>query len=386
MRTDLDDATNANVLQRIGELRGQGVKYQDITDSINREFGLKMTRTAVKLRYRYYQQNPMKVGPSEPDGDDTFLARCGDLIRTDKRWPKDPSVDDVERIVLTAQEVRQDLLPDQMQAAVTIKTDQPIALSFISDVHIGSGYVNYRAFFDDLRIIRSDPRFFLAAGGDWADKFMPSFKDASASTWQIVPAELQLLFTQKILKALEPSIVACIGGNHNDMDMKLTGISTDRMIHRDGAPAFMPHGGLLTLTVGQATYRIIWKHHWRYNSALNQFNSHHRILEQLAPSADIVVTEHEHNPGMESIERFEYDDKRTIINVRTGAYKENDAFSMKYFKGGRRGPQTLILWPDRSEPPMAIHGGEALRRAQTFLNGWSQKGDKRFRKETIGKC
>ncbi len=92
------------------------------------------------------------------------------------------------------------------------------------------------------------------------------------------------------------------------------------------------------------------------------------MLEMLAPDVDVVVTEHEHNPGMESIETFEFDQKRTVVNVRTGSYKENDPYSMDYYKAGRPGPQTILFWPDNRKV-LGLHGADSLNDAVTQLRG-----------------
>lgn len=359
-----------------------GCTWSQIVANISTKYGRPFTLDGVRNRYRRQIEKATTPTGKDLPADAGFQERVAAVVQLNKKPLKQFDLDDMHSTLTTAQGIRQDVNPDQPEAKVSIAANQPIALTFISDVHLGSQYTNYDAFFADLKLISGDPRFFVCVGGDWQDKFMPSFKDAAAVTSQIVPADIQLLFTKKILEALSPSIVACIGGNHNEMDMRLTGISTERMIHRDSPAAFMPNGGLLTLTVGGAQYKILWKHHWRFNSALNQFNTHHRMLEGLDPTVDIVVTEHEHNPGIESVERFAFGERRTVISIRTGAYKEADPFSVKFYKSGRRGPQTLILWPDRREAPMAIHGDDALRRAQTFLDGWSQKQTSCIKKET----
>ncbi len=88
----------------------------------------------------------------------------------------------------------------------------------------------------------------------------------------------------------------------------------------------------------------------------------------LAPDVDIVVTEHEHNPGMESIEKFDFDQRRTILNVRSGSYKGDDPYSMNYFKAGRSGPQTIVFWPNERRV-LGMHGANSLNDAVTYLRG-----------------
>ena len=256
----------------------------------------------------------------------------------------------------------------QSTTEASIDTDQPIALSFISDVHLGSPHTNYEAFFADVDTIAGDPRLYLMKGGDWCDKFMGQFKDKMAPANALQPPQIQLLVTERLMKHLGKAIVAICGGNHDNMDSRQTGISTEYFIHRDLQIPVLPQGGLVELNVGGVVYKILWKHNYRFNSSLNQFNAHHRMLETLAPDADVVVMEHEHNPGCESIEKYDLGQQRTVVNIRTGTYKESDPFSMQYFKAGQRGPQTIILWP-KEKKILALHGRDALTDAVTYLNG-----------------
>jgi len=44
---------------------------------------------------------------------------------------------------------------------------------------------------------------------------------------------------------------------------------------------------------------------------------------------------------------------------------------VRFFKSGRRGPQTVILWPDKRKI-LAMHGADALNDAKTYLRGYDQ--------------
>ena len=61
-------------------------------------------------------------------------------------------------------------------------------------------------------------------------------------------------------------------------------------------------------------------------------------------------------------------EKRTVVEIRTGSYKIGDKFSQQFFKEGRPGPQTVVLYPDRRKM-VPIHGADALNDARTYLDG-----------------
>ncbi len=330
------------------------------------ERGTPLSRTAIFDRKKKWE-TPEITGDSGGVPSVDFQERVGQIINHNKKSPEQLTLGDIKN-AFTQAVVREKTSIRQSVAKCEIKTNVPIALSFISDVHLGSSHTDYAAFFADIETIAGNPRIYLMKGGDWCDKFMPSFRDASASVWQLQPPQIQLLVVERLMEYLGEALVAVVGGNHDRMDAKKTGISTEYFIHRKLRVPYLPEGGLVEILIGKIQYKILWKHHYRFNSSLNSFNTHHRMLEMLAPDVDVVVTEHEHNPGMESIEKFEFNQKRTVVNIRTGSYKENDPYSMDYFKAGRPGPQTIVFWPD-SRKVLGLHGADSLGDAVTQIKG-----------------
>lgn len=352
---------------RVGEEVSKGnMKWSDASAYMNQFCKTNLTMDAVRKLYKRHNDKPNQPKSKQPDN--TYIEKVADIFYKDKKNPKDVTLDEFFAAFQDVQDFRKQFNIDQLQAKVDIKANQPIALSLISDTHIGSPYVDYEAMYNDMALINSHPRHYVGLGGDPIDNFMPFFKDASASTNQLHPAKLQLLAQEKIYEYLKDSIVAVIGGNHNDMAKRKTGIDTEYFILRGHKFPYLPSGGLVTLKVGDIEYKILWKHHYRYNSSLNQFNTHHRMLEKLEPTADIVVTEHEHNPGIESIEVGQFDSKRTVVNIRTGTYKIDDPYSVNKYKSGCIGPQTVILFPN-DRKILALHGRDAVNDAQIYLKG-----------------
>lgn len=345
------------------------IALKEGTDKTWLDIGNELDLPPERARYIYKTYKDAILTEDGPDNEAVpLLERAANIVYADKRKPEDLSYGDMLQACTDAQNARRKISYAQHDARVTIETDRPIAICCFSDTHIGSPYTDHAALNEDIGTIASDPRIYVLWGGDKADNFTPKFKDAGAVVGQLHPAQYQWVAVDKIMDALRGSIVASIGGNHDNMGNRVTGHDEQYFILRDKPFPHLPEGGLIKLTVGTTDYEILWKHTYRFRSALNQFNSHHRMKELLHPTADIVVQEHEHSPGIESLEVGEYESKRTVVNIRTGAYKLDDPFSMRYFKAGRRGPQTVILWPDRKKV-LALHGEAALADAQTFLNG-----------------
>ena len=348
----------SQIVGRIVQLKDDGLTWEQIRKQVCEETGEPFTSEALRGRYRARDKTPKETSPAIP-------------ISLSDKTVEEITAEDFINDFKRSQSFRKTFSIRELQIERHIPSETPIAVTFFSDQHLGSPYTDYDACWEDTRKIRDNDNLYCVKGGDATDKFMAQFKDKSAVVNQLSPAQQQLLAEEKMVEYIEDKIIAKIGGNHDRMDEKQTGISTEYFIYRGKKFPYMPHGGLIKLTIGDIEYKILIKHHYGFTSRLNQFNSHHRMLEMLAPDCDIVVQEHEHNPGIESIEKFEFDQKRTVINIRTGSYKIDDPYSMDYFKAGRIAPQTVILWPDRRKI-LAMHGKNAIDDALIYLKGWEQ--------------
>lgn len=312
------------------------------------------------------QANKIKETPPEQP---PIMEKALDILYMDKKKPKDLSLEDILSAFKNAQEFRSSLSIKQLEATIKVPTNRPIALSFFSDVHIGSQFTNYHALENDINKIIECRDIFVMLGGDISDK-MQTFRNVDTAAGHLHPTQVQLIAEERLIDTLGDKLLAKIGGNHDVMDAKRSGVDSNFYINRGRKYPYLPFGGFIKLIVGKITYGLLWKHRYRYNSTINQFNSHHRMLEMLEPTADVVVQEHEHNPGIESVERFEYDSRKTVISVRTGTYKLDDPYSVEFFKSGRVAPQTIIFFPDKRKI-LGLHGEDAINDANHYLRGYN---------------
>jgi hypothetical protein len=281
---------------------------------------------------------------NEPDNIDEEFC-----LEAYRKIPENPSFDQILDGLVAAQGFQEQFNIGDYSITRKIRTETPIIACFWSDLHIGSPSVDYSLLKAHKGLIQKHKNIYLCLGGDGWDGFLPSFKNSGAVAAQLVSPQIQMLGIRQLLKELHDKVISICGGNHNDFLVKKTGVDANRFVLDGMKFPYLPNGGLIKLTVGKQTYKIIQKHHWGFNSRLNQFNTHHRIRDFLYSAADIVVTEHEHNPGMETQWVEEYDTKRQVVNVRTGTYKIGDPYSRRLFKDGVPGPECLVLFPDRKK-------------------------------------
>ncbi|MEA1998223.1 MAG: metallophosphoesterase [Euryarchaeota archaeon] len=364
MKNDLYD----NIVGLVVSMRRDGSSYMEVSDAIMETYNQRYTPDGVRSIWRRNREDVPE------QADDSLLERTAEAISNNKGW----SFPEICKAMRDGQQLQQSFDKRQYEAKVAVDTSKPIAITFVSDVHFGNQHTDYEAFERDIATIVESPDVYLFKGGDWPDKFMPTFKDGTAVLGQLTPPQTQVLIIEKMMDYLGDKILVAIGGNHDKMDEKLTGISSEYMIHKGKPFPYLHEGGLIKLLVGKTSYNFLWKHHYRFNSSVNQFNSHHRMLEQLYPDTDIVVTEHEHNPGIEVVEKYEYDARRQVVNIRTGTYKIDDPYSMARWKAGRPGPQTVVLFPDQKKI-VPFTGGDAINDAKKYIAGQETHSDKNHR-------
>lgn len=302
-----------SVRQRIRDLGATGQASDAITAQLNRE-GFDISANAVRGLLR---REGVSLGRVRND----FTPRPVNRTPVD---PLDLGIEEIEKMYCNVQEDRSQFSIRNDRPKVTIEVDKPICLCWISDVHIGSPYCDYKKFASDFRAVLADERMYVMVGGDWRDNFQPSFKDASAPVNQLHPPQIQAISVDKLFDQLEGKIVAAVGGNHDRFMNKKTGMDMEYFIHRDRDFPYMPYGGIIELTIGQTMYEILWQHQARFNSAFNWFNAHHQLRKTKCQSADIVVLEHLHKAGIEMISDGGKHGVSKVLNIQTGAYKIHD--------------------------------------------------------------
>lgn len=238
----------------------------------------------------------------------------------------------------------------QESADIEIKTDEPIAITYSADWHLGSSIVDYRQFTDNLRYFLNTPGLYMATVGDLIDNFS-RFKNIMAVMNQVMNKEEQEDLLSAILdKLIESKKLLCVVcGNHEWRDETIIGSSFIKrlMAEKERVP-YMEAKGILNLKIGKISYTNLLAHKSRFNSYLHPLHSAKRLYELEYP-ADVVVTAHTHNPGFEVSWRHGMAaDQGTgiggpVIFIRTGTYKiGDDTFATRNYSKGRLANPTVV--------------------------------------------
>lgn len=301
------------------------------------------TAEGVRSRYRRAKERLYK-----PDGA-VEQPSGGVVIHLDKKEALHLTLDDMLGEAARRQDLKRATSQSQSACQVFLPTREWALVSFWSDIHFGSGSLEARLFLDSIETLRANPQIKLALGGDLLEMFLVTFKDARAPVDQMFPPNFQLKFAREFLDEFQDRIVAMIRGNHDEMPDKRIGIDLHGQLVEGRPFPYMPHGGLMDLLVGEErdgaiNYRVAWKHHYGNTSQLNPFNRFRRLEEWALLTADIHVLEHLHSPsiavkyigGHESV-------IKKILEINNGAFKQQDGYSLEYFRKGIETCATVAL-------------------------------------------
>ena len=331
---------------------------RDLIDELSSRFGTARSIDAIQCKLGSHGiswgHTTLKRAEEDAGADDQpagdIMAAVAPIVHDAYQKAKPVDLDKVFSTLIDVQELEQS--QDIVQLDVVrarIETDKPVALCFLSDLHLGNVRTDYRAMRRDLNSIRDHPRIYVMKGGDWPNKTLGSFRDQTAMAEQISTPQSQVIVVDAIMQQMAGKIVAAIGGNHDNRDERATGLSTEYFIHRDKPFPYLKFGGVIKLTVGKVEYAILWKHNYKGSSIYNELHAHMRARRELYPVADIVVMEHTHSPAVKTSRQYDFDLGRMVVDIRTGTYLIDDAYSRDKFKSGRPGPMTVILFPDRKK-------------------------------------
>lgn len=257
---------------------------------------------------------------------------------------------------ITLQEERKSIeFVDNLPATITIETDQPIALCFSADWHLGAGTTDHRVWRGDIEYLLKTPRLYYATVGDEINN-VRSFKTLEAVISQVLPVDLQRKALEGVTRELVASgkLLFTTWGNHDiEFDERLLGESMLNELRRTQGVPHIGGIGLVRLRVGQVLYTILATHKARFRSSFNALHSAQRLYQLFYP-ADIVVSAHDHAAGFAAYEHYEMAREigmgfgGTSYLIACSTYKNggsNDWAARYYGKPVLR-RETVVLWGD----------------------------------------
>ena len=240
----------------------------------------------------------------------------------------------------------------------------PIAISFISDQHIGPGTpCDMQQMRRDAELVRDTPRLFAFLVGDGVDNHIKHRAAVMASRSQ--PDDQYRLFNFYI-QIMREKIVCLISGNHDAWTNQIGGIDMLGWLARHQKLHYSPDEAHIDVSVGGTCYKVAMRHQFRMNSSFNQTHSCKQWMRNFPDKEipDIVCIGHHHEHAIEQASMF----GKYRWLCRPGSYQITSAYSRQYgYNITSPTCPTFVLYPDRHE----IVGFGDIRAAVRFLESES---------------
>jgi len=242
--------------------------------------------------------------------------------------------------------------------------EQPIAISFLADIHLGNPYCDYERVVNTLEDISANEQHYIYFGGDAIDNFIIS-KLGKQTDKQLIDVEKQWKLVNYLVEKYSDSIFAIGDGNHEGFTEKLSYINFNKLLTDESRFIYTgEEGAYFKVNVGGQEYKLHVMHKLNMsNSKLNRHLAHKRKYDFSAvPDLDVIVQEHFHEGDMETFWR--HGKKRIGINCGTFKLLDEYAKRLSYDHVSNTTP-TVVLFPDSHK----IVSFEHYDDAQKYLRG-----------------
>ncbi|MCL6442053.1 MAG: hypothetical protein K6T83_01080 [Alicyclobacillus sp.] len=318
--------TWADRVDELNEMLDAGYDY----GTIAKHFGVSRDTLRGKMHYLrqrgLLQRRERQIPLRELAKPETPIKKTIELEFPDKKKPE-INLHDIMQSAIDMQRQLRLSGHSQSEATVDIKTDEPFAVAFTADWHIGSAGVWYERLFQHLQLILDVPNLYFGAVGDMVDNFIKS-KIKSAMLHALFGPQMQHDVVKEIFRRIGHKCIFATAGNHDEWTDSEAGIDLAASFYEGicNAPYLRAGGGInLSFNGGEVEYRIYAKHKYSMNSRLNRSHGSKRMHELESPY-DVGVLAHTHSPTIEHTERWSGAYGKDTIHIVTGTYKVEDYF------------------------------------------------------------
>ena len=297
----------------------------------------------VRLCRRYgVKYNPYVTNQYDREKNKALLEFC-DKKRVDLDFS------DVWDVAIRFSEVVKRHRIAQNEITARIKTERPVAVAFMGDLHIGNENTDYKRILEDVNAMREAEGLYVVLMGDLIDNYISN--SFTSGLWEaLVNLQLQKRLAEDLFSWLKGSILANVIGNHEGRSYKADAFEFQAYLSEKYDVPYLRHGGMIRLVVGGGggpgvEYKIAIRHKYRFNSSFNLTHTVKRLFEHFGVF-DVSVVAHGHVPAIEeTIKHGEY-----RIFIRTGTYKVTDYYTEESgFYGAAVAVPTVVFFPDRKK-------------------------------------
>lgn len=232
----------------------------------------------------------------------------------------------------------------------------PIALCWMPDIHFGSLDTDYDFLERHLDVITTTPNMFVAFGGDLSDNYNVVKHPTGIWGDGVTPEDQFAGLADKLTELDDAKKISAITWGNHDEFSAMAGINPFSVFIRNvSCPLFWDGGGVLTINIGNQSYRGGMRHtHWGV-SKLNPTNSPKRMLQFWRGDLDFACVGHVHTAAGED---FTFAGQQRIAVVG-GTYKLLDGFSKRWIGDAQPAGYTILLYPDRKHMQLCRYPEDA---------------------------
>ena len=289
------------------------------------------------------------------------------VTKTDKRsrQPIDYEASIRALQVLQEQQARTEVA--QKECNIKINTQDPVAITFFGDTHIGNYETDHARLLESFKKIKSTRNMFMAFTGDIADNMSWVRENGiSQATTEIMQGEIAMQAMSELDEA--GKVLFQLDGNHDHFVRSFMETYFGKVTY----PLLGINHGTAHIQVGDQNYDVLAFHKITMgNSSMSPFLRCQRALEYFNPNADIVVAGHTHRLAVGRYAMGVDGSKKMRTMIETGTMKPEEFFQRS--QGNVRTSQFdycgagVILFPDQHR----IEAYDNLDSLTDGLNGFN---------------
>jgi len=273
------------------------------------------------------------------------------LRAMESEYDLDDELDDLQEAV----EERQRQNPVFTVDSYHFEDDKPVAIMFVSCIHLGGRYTAYDQFKKIFNAALELPRVYWASLGDDIEGFIPQFPSAQSVGEQLYQVDGQFAAIDKILGKLHTNnrLLFGMGSQHGGKWLSNKwGYNPIKQMFINRDCAYYDGKVYLKLYVGDNVYNVAAAHTFPGGSAMNDLHPQTRALHFDFPNADMIVQGDKHKYAVSEIPAFPWEceagnrmSNRALLLQAGTAKTGPDPYTIASWSKGQLGWPTVVFYP-----------------------------------------
>ena len=212
------------------------------------------------------------------------------------------------------------------EATVKFKSDHPVTVYGIGDVHFGADSSKRELFMRDLEVIRQTPNAHMVILSNLIDAFIPTHH-AGGKLNSPLPVYKEAKAMNSLLKqlAVEEKVLAMVHSPcHEGWAETQAGIDVQQIMFENTGIPMLENGGVLNMEFsnGKVFSAGLWHQPGSGGASKNAASWNHQLNSRIG-TMDVIMIGHSHVAEVEQAFVGEHPNRGEVVLMRTGSYKGN---------------------------------------------------------------